>query len=196
MTSSCPLSQSFNQWEDLGSEGWGRGICACVSVCAHMCAHVCVCGVCVHALMRTLRDMGAFNPHLHSEGPTNWRYKTTGKHILAQDAMNYVGTDAKYLPTGHRRGSAKHQSEESLRGPGFWISDKLSHPEVSDPCGMDAEGEGTEIRLQGTEKAQPAGRWSHQRIHEHILSLTLGQYWSVNVIRGREMYKMSFPLAH
>ena len=55
---------------------------------------------------------------------------------------------------------------------------------------MDAEGEGTEIRLQGTEKVQPAHRWSHQRIHERILSLTLGQYWSVKVIRGREMYKM------
>lgn len=82
---------------------------------------VCVCAC-------TLRKKGALNPHLHSEGPKSWRYETTGKHILAQGAMNYVDTDAKYLPTGHRRGSAKHQSEGKLRGPGFLISDKLSHP--------------------------------------------------------------------
>ena len=95
-----------------GVIGVGEG-CVCVCVC------VCAC---------TLRKRGSLNPHLHSEGPKSWRYETTGKHILAQGAMNYVDTDAKYLPTGHRRGSAKHQSEGKLRGPGFLISDKLSHP--------------------------------------------------------------------
>ena len=86
--------------------------------------------VCVYVCARALRKKGAFNPHLHSEGPKSWRYETTDNHILAQGAMNYVDTDAKYLPTGHRRGSAKHQSEGKLRGPGFWVSDQLSHPEA------------------------------------------------------------------
>lgn len=124
-----------------------------MSVFAHLCVWVvfvsmCVCSVCDYVcvgeregsiLTSTQNDLEAVDAKQQADIP-------------AQRAPNSVATDATSSPRGYGRGSVKHWRKRKPRGPGLWVSDKPSHPELTGSSRDCSRGLGGNSRNQGLVK--------------------------------------------